>query len=213
MRTIKWIVLLALMGSFGCAKKKDVGAPEDEKLALTRLSQPETTNAQPLTLSKDGKDWISIEFTGKGLEVRSGNHMLVLAALRGQCTVNGRMYSVKKKDYGYKVYDPHDELLLKFKRYPDKIKIGQSEDDPEAWTLRPKPDDPTSYKVKRGDTELGKISHYADQNLVKAKDNENNVLCRVESSLLLQAPAVAFMDDLSLGKQLMVCAILTVMEE
>jgi hypothetical protein len=104
-------------------------------------------------------------------------------------------------------------LLLKFKRYPDKIKIGQSEDDPEAWTLRPKSDDPTSYKVKRGDTELGKISYYADQNLVKAKDNENNVLCRVESSSLLQAPAVAFMDDLSLSKQLMVSAFLTVMEK
>jgi len=212
-RTIKWIVVLALVGSSGCAKKKDVEAPEVKELALTRLSQPETTNAQPLTLLKDGKDWISIESTGKGLEVRSGHQVLVLAGSQSQCTFNGTLYRVKKTDYGYKVYDGQDRLLLKFKRYPDKIKIGQSEDDPEAWTLRPKSDDPASYKVKRGDTELGKISYYADQNLVKAKDNENNVLCRAKSSSLLQAPAVAFMDDLSLGKQLMVSAFLTVMEE
>jgi hypothetical protein len=214
-RTFKWIVLLALIGSIGCAKKEEeeVRAPEVKELTPTSASQPEKTYTQPLTLSKDGKDWICIEFTGNGLELRSGNQVLILAEARGQCTINGTLYSVKRKDYGYKVYDREDKLLLKVKRYPDKIKIGQSEDDLEAWTLRPKSADPTSYKVKRGDTELGKISYYAEQNLVKAKDRENSVLCRVESSSLLQAPAVAFMDDLSLSKQLMVCAFLTVMEE
>ncbi len=213
MQMLKWSMLIVLVGYLGCANDKE--APPSAPGTTDTTGTPSTTGtSDTLVLTKDGDNWIRVESRAYQWQAHSGDQTAVLRETNGgyDLRVNGKTYPVKPKEDGFKIYDSEQRVILKCKRYPDKLKVSQSEEDPRAWSIRPKTGESTGYKIKRGESEIGKIGYYPEQQQVKAKDLEDGVLCRAACTHLSHVPTVAFMSDLSLPKQLMVSVILTVME-
>lgn len=198
MRSKQWLCLLLVMCGVGCAKDPEV-----------------TENvSRQIILLKEGTPWIQVEGHSAQCEARLAGKIATLCKVKHKyhLQVNGVTYTIKQKDYGFKIYDCNDQVLLKFKRYPDKLKVAQGDEDPQAWTIRPKSGDAHSTKVKRGEDELGKITLYPERHELKAKDLEGQTLCRAESEGLSYVPMVVFMRELDVPKQLMAALVLFVMQ-
>ncbi len=115
------------------------------------------------------------------------------------------------KESKIKIYGPDGKLRLKIKKEDDKIKILRSEEDPSAWSIRFKMEN-SSYKVKQGETEIGKAKFYADRKVIKVKDSSGKVLARMSSDKPRSAAAVALLTDLKGEERLVLYALLLLRE-
>lgn len=167
-----------------------------------------------LVLKRGGADWITLKKEGAAITVSSKASSVTLtrAGAGFAITAKSGPHRVKSEDGKYKVYGPGGTLLLKIKVTPDKIKILRSEDDPEPWSIKSK-NSSSDLKVKRSETELGKIVFHPEKSLIKVKDMTGSEICSMTSASIMASPAVCLMNGLPEESALMAFALLNAIAE
>ncbi|KJR40433.1 secreted protein [Candidatus Magnetoovum chiemensis] len=141
--------------------------------------------------SKSNSKTFEIEKTGNTYQFKSGS----------------LFYTLKIKDDKYKLYNIKDVLVFKIKEKEGKIKISQSEEDPNPWILKLS-DNEGKYKVEKSGAEIGKVKYYPDDGKLKAKDDKDNVLCSMKYNHLSIAPAVCLINGISEEERLVLFTML-----
>jgi hypothetical protein len=177
-------------------------------------SQALGAGAASLVLKRGGVDWITLKKDGGVITVsaKSSSVTLKRAGSVFAITAKSGPHRVKSEEGKHKVYDPDGALLLKIKIAPDKIKILRSEDDPEPWSVKSKTSS-GDLKVKRGETELGKIAFHPEKPLIKVKDTTGSEVCAMTATAITASAAVCLMDGLPEQSALMVFALLNAIGE
>lgn len=167
-----------------------------------------------LVLKRGSVDWITLKREGAAVTVSSKASSITLTRTGAGFAITAKSgpSRVKSEDGKYKVYAPNGALRLKIKVTPDKIKILQSEDDPEPWSIKSKSGS-ADLKVKRGETELGKIAFHPEKSLIKVKDTTGSEVCSMTATAVMVSPAVCLMNGLPEESALMAFALLTAIGE
>lgn len=167
-----------------------------------------------LVLKRGVSDWITLKNEGAVVTVSSPSSSVTLthAGAGFAITAKSGVHRVKSETGKHKVYGPDGVLLLKIKITPDKIKILRSEDDPEPWSIKSKSGS-GDLKVKRSETELGKIAFHPEKSLIKVKDTTGSEVCSMTATAITAAPAVCLMNGLPEESALMVFALLNALGE
>ncbi len=150
-------------------------------------------------LTRSSKKWLTFKGSAKGGGSASDERLTLTAAPEAagyRLQLGGKEYRVKIKDQSYKVNAPNGKLLFKIKRKEGKVKVMRTEDDKNAWSISTK-GGKESFKVKKGEREIGKCAYYKDKKQVKAKNAKGEVLCTARSSGPLMSPAVALFDGIA----------------
>jgi hypothetical protein len=167
-----------------------------------------------LVLKRGGVDWITLKTEGAAVTVSSKASSVTLtqAGTGFSLISSSGSHRVKSETGKYKIYGPDGALLLKIKITPDKIKILRSEDDPEPWSVKSKSGS-GDLKVKRSETELGKIAFHPKKSLIKVKDTTGSEVCVMTATAITASPAVCLMNGLPEESALMVFALLNALGE
>ncbi|MBF0293385.1 MAG: hypothetical protein HQK86_14645 [Nitrospinae bacterium] len=170
--------------------------------------------APNLVLKRGGVDWITLTKEGAAVMVSSKASSITLtrAGAGFAITAKSGPHRVKYEDGKHKVYGPNGALILKIKITQDKIKILRSEDDPEPWSIKSKSGS-ADLKVKRSETELGKIAFHPEKSLIKVKDMTGSEVCSMTSTAIMVSPAVCLMNGLPEESALMAFALLNAIAE
>lgn len=177
-------------------------------------SQALGAGASNLVLKRGGVDWITLKNDGAVVTVSSKSSSVTLTSAGTGFAIIAKSgpHRVKSEDGKHKVYAPNGALLLKIKIAPDKIKILQSEDDPEPWSVKSKSGS-GDMKVKRSETELGKIAFHLEKSLIKVKDTTGSEVCSMTATAITASPAVCLMSGLPEESALMAFALLNAIGE
>lgn len=167
-----------------------------------------------LVLKRGSTDWITLKNESGVVKTSSKSSSVTLTHAEAgfAITANSGAHRVKSEGGKYKVYGPGGALLLKIKITPDKIKILRSEDDPEPWSIKSKRGS-GDMKVKRSETELGKIAFHPEKSLIKVKDTTGSEVCSMTATAMTASPAVCLMNGLPEESALMVFALLNAIGE
>jgi hypothetical protein len=167
-----------------------------------------------LVLKRGATDWITLKSEGGVVKASSKSFAVTLThAETGFSLISSSgSHRVKSEDGKYKIYGPRGALLLKIKITPEKIKILQKEDDPEPWSVKSKRGSGDT-KVKRSETELGKVSFHPGKSLIKVKDTTGSEVCSMTATAMTASPAVCLMNGLPEESALMVFALLNAIGE
>ncbi len=181
---------------------------------LILISFPSNAADSSITLVRASKKWLSFQGSSKNGGSATDNQYVVTITpdakgFRFQFGKNG--FQLKIKDKSYKLYSPDGNLLFKIKQKEGKIKILRSEEDPSPWSLKPK-EGKNSFKIKKGEQEIGKCAWYEDKKMIKVKNASGSVLCTAASPVLVMSPAVALFEGLSDRDRLLLFALLAMMD-
>lgn len=167
-----------------------------------------------LVLKRGATDWITLKNEGDVVTASSKSSSVTLthAGTGFAITANSGAHRIKSEDGKYKIYGPGGALILKIKIAPDKIKILQSEDDPQPWSVKSKRGS-GDLKVKRSETELGKVAFHPEKSLIKVKDTTGSEVCSMTATAMTASPAVCLMNGLPEESALMAFALLTAIGE
>lgn len=170
--------------------------------------------APNLVLKRGGADWITLKKEGAAVTVSSKASSITLTRAGSGFAITAKSgpHRVKSEDGKHKVYAPNGALILKIKITPDKIKILRSEDDPEPWSIKSKSGS-SDLKVKRSETELGKIVFHPEKSLIKVKDMTGSEVCSMTATSIMVSPAVCLMNGLPEESALMAFALLNAIAE
>jgi len=167
-----------------------------------------------LVLKRGGVDWITLKTEGAAVTVSSKSSSITLTHAGAGFGIRAKSGAcrVKSETGKHKIYGPDGALLLKIKITPDTIKILRSEDDPEPWSVKSKSGS-GELKVKRSETELGKIAFHPEKSLIKVKDTIGSEVCSMTASAITASPAMCLMNGLPEESALMVFALLNALGE
>ena len=170
--------------------------------------------AMSLVLKRGAADWITLKSEGGVVKASSKSSAVTLthAGTGFSLVSSSGAYRVKPEKEKYKIYGPRGTLLLKIKITPDKIKILRSEDDPEPWSVKTKKE-PGDLKVKRSETELGKVSFHREKSVIKVKDTTGSEVCSMAAATMTASPAVCLMNGLPEESAIIVFALLNAIGE
>jgi hypothetical protein len=180
-------------------------------LSLALFTHAITAYAGPAVLKRNGSDWITLHEDGGVIiaSSKSSSIKLVRAGSGFSITSKSGVCQVKAKEDKLKIYGPSGGMLLKIKITPEKIKVMRTEDDPEPWSIKSKSSG--DLKVKRGETELGKVAFYPSKAEIKVKDMIGSEVCSMAATAISTAPAVCLMNGLPDESAVMVFALLNAM--
>lgn len=206
-RSLCLVAVAALVGMWlGCKKADDGGPPagDDAKTGAaapasdTKAAAPPSGAAGDVRFEVQGADGTAaaiVEMAGSSASIRFGANTVEGKAKSGKrrYEMAGKLIAVVKSDDGkFKLKDEAGELLWKVKIKPDKIKISDNEEGENAFSIKPKDD---GFKVKRGDTELGKVKFYADEGRIKVKNAAGDEVYRGKASKASAAWGVLLLTD------------------
>lgn len=162
-----------------------------------------------LVLKRGSTDWITLKKDGGVVQASSKASAVTLthAGTGFSLISSSGSHRVKSENGKYKIYGPRGALLLKIKIASDKIKILRSEDDPEPWSVKSK-SGAEDLKVKRGETELGKVAFHVEKSLIKVKDTTGAETCSMTATAMTASPAVCLMNGLPEESAIIVFALL-----
>lgn len=165
--------------------------------------------AEKIKIKKDGQELFVL--SKNGTKAESGELRLEIQhdGNKTFLTFNDQRYVIKKKENKYKLYSPEGGMLMKVKVKPEKIKISIGEEDPNPWSLKPD-DDKVKFKVKKGDTKIGKVHFYYENNKIKVKKEDGTVCCTMKSDRLRAAAVVCMLDELNEIEKLLLFSMLCV---
>jgi hypothetical protein len=167
-----------------------------------------------ITLVRASKKWLSFQGSSKNGGSATDERYIVTIEpdAKGYRLQYGKnAFQLKIKDKSYKLYTPDGKLLFKVKRKEGKIKILRSEEDPSPWSLKPK-EDKDSFKIKKGDKEIGKCTWHAEKKVIRVKNTGGIVLCTATSPVPAMSPAVVLFEGLSDRDRLLLFALLAMID-
>ncbi len=178
-------------------------------IAIFLIVSQESFADQKFKLKQDSEDWLTVKLKGETWSAASPNLTLSVKQKgdKIKLTISSAEYVAKLKEEKIKIYNPDESLRLIIKKSSEKIKILQSEDDPNPWSLKLK-DDGQSYKVSKGEQEIGKVKFYPDKSKIKTKDPDEREFCSIKTDKLLPGAAVCLFNGLSEEDQLILFTLL-----
>lgn len=178
-------------------------------ISLAFFVHAASADAGATVLKRNGADWITLSDEGGIITASSKSSSIKLARAGAGFSITSKsgVYQVKPKEDKLKIYSPSGGLVLKIKITPEKIKVMRSEDDPEPWAIKSKAGS-GDLKVKRGETELGKVAFYPAKSEIKVKDMTGSEVCSMTATAISTPPAVCLMNGLPDESAVMVFALL-----
>jgi hypothetical protein len=163
------------------ADKPAADKPADKPAAAGEIKI--VFNGATVTVKKSGSRW---EMTdgGKTYTVEETGNSTYKFLENGDQVATGAFKEADK--FKFKTSDGKLYMKLKFKNEDgaNKIKISLEDTELEPWSLKFKED---KVKVMKGDTELGKVKFYPEDNKLKAKDASEKEVAQTKDLTRLSA--------------------------
>jgi hypothetical protein len=209
-------VAVFVCATIGCQKTDDgdlpgksdgkTGAAEPAGDSKAAPPSGSATDARFAVQGADGTDVVTVEASGSSASIRFGDTTVAGKAKSGKrrYETGGKLVaSVKSGDGKFKLKDEAGKLLWKVKLKPDKIKISDNEEGDNAYSIKPKDG---GFKVKRGDTELGKVKFYAGEGRIKVKNAAGDEVYRGKADKASAAWAVLLLSDVPEAQRYIIMA-------
>lgn len=158
-------------------------------MAMLFLWPPVAGEAQDqLVLKKNGKDWIIL----KGQEEVAGPADTMKVSRKGKdyffTGTSGTAFRMEPDKEGCTIYGPDRTVVFKVRakpEQPEKVEILRGGQDTQGWSVKLKesaywPD--ISWKVKRGDTYIGRIKFHANKGKIKVKNEARIGMCTMKAT-------------------------------
>jgi len=171
---VKFIALLFLSTLFlvSCGQSSDNqnnNTSDNNTVQTDNSSTMQSDNAETFVIKMAGEekgkiilDGSNIKFFVNGTEYQSK----LKGDKRKYAVSNGDIVNeVKYKDDAFKVRTPSGDLLWKIKLYDDKVKISDNEENQNPYEI--KMGDSGKAKVKKDDTEIGKIKLKPEDHMIE----------------------------------------------
>ncbi len=167
------LVLVAAAAMAAMSSYKLTYGPANTLVTITQVNADKWTAQEAgVTYEVEVKDGVNVTFSQGGSLVASG----------------------KLEEGKLKLKTPDGSFYFKVKFKEDKTKVYLSDEDEEGYSIKIKED---KYKIKRGETELGKIKFYPDNGKLKVKDvNDAELAVSKDMGRLTAAPAGFAIPDL-----------------
>jgi hypothetical protein len=195
-RNAAMILLLgvALVSCSSHSKKEAKSNTSDSDWSSSGTTEKPIIDANAIRITKANGDAIGSISSGSAYSFMYESHAYVSKVNGGKRKYkgNGEFIEVKYKEGAFKVRTADGKLLWKVKIADDKIKISDNEEMQNPWEL--KQNDTEKIKVKKNDTELGKLKFDASKKEIEASEGSNGYLIKTDKLSL--AYGVLLIDDI-----------------
>jgi hypothetical protein len=180
--------------SSGSKKETKINTSDDDWSASGTTEKP-IDDANAIRITKANGDVIGSISSGGAYSFMYNGHAYVskVNGDKRKYKGNGEFIEVKYKEGAFKVRTADGKLLWKVKIADDKIKISDNEEMQNPWEL--KQNDNEKIKVKKNDTELGKLKFDASKKEIEASAGSGGYLIKTDKLSL--AYGVLLIDDIS----------------
>ena len=167
---------------------------------------PSSADAKWKAKTDGGDEVVTIKSDGGKIKIAFGGKEIVGKNKSGKRKYeqDGAVIAVVKSDGAkLKIKDEGGKLLWKIKLKDDKVKIADNEELVNAYSIKTRDD---GFKVKLGETELGKVKFYPDDKRIKVKDAGGNAVFKASADKASAMWGVLLLKDIPEAQRFVIMA-------